>query len=77
MIFKNGAADRITIYKFGKYLEFNERLIQTLGLSQQRPSFSNRTVIRWEDVEGFDEISFFNNGYNKVDYILVQLTEPD
>ena len=78
VIFKNGRADRITIKKRGAYLEMNDRLIQSLGLSKATPSFSNpSTVIKWNDVEGIKEVSFFNNGYDKVDYILIAVTDSE
>jgi len=78
VIFKNGKADRITIYKRGTYLEMNERLIESLGLTKSLPSVNNpSTVIRWNNLDGLNEVSFFNNGYDKVDYILIQVTEPE
>ncbi len=78
VIFKKGKADRITIYKRGTYLEMNSGLIQSLGLKKVPPSFSDpSTVVRWNNVDGINEVSFFNNGYDKVDYILIQVTEPE
>ena len=71
VIFKNGKAKRITIKKPPK-LSMSKRLTESVGLSQSAPSFYNPSlVIRWTYIEGLKEVSFFNDGYDKVSYILI------
>ena len=72
IIFINKVADWITINDVSN-LPMNEDLITSLGLPKTKPSFSNPSnVIRWAHIKGFEEISFFNNGSDKVDYIYIK-----
>jgi hypothetical protein len=72
IIFINKVADWITINDVSS-LPMNEDLITSLGLPKTKPSFSNPSdVIKWTNIKGFEEISFFNNGSDKVDYIYIK-----
>ncbi len=72
IIFINKVADWITINNVSN-LSMTEDVITSLGLPKTKPSFSNPSnVIRWTNIKGFKEISFFNNGSNKVDYIYIK-----
>ena len=76
IIFINKVADWITINNVSN-LPMNEDLITSLGLPKTKPSFSNPSnVIKWTNIKGFKEISFFNNGSNKVDYIYIKTNTP-
>jgi hypothetical protein len=76
IIFINKVADWITINNVSN-LPMNEDLITSLGLPKTKPSFSNPlNEIRWTNINGFKEISFFNNGSNKVDYIYIKTNTP-
>ena len=72
IVFINNKADWITINQVSSY-DLNENAIGLLGLPESNPSFSNpSSVLRWEDIEGIKEVSFFNNGSGKIDYIYVK-----
>lgn len=71
IIFKKAKADRITINNVPN-LTSNDNAIQSLGFPMSKPTFKNpNNVIRWNDVDGMNEISFFT------DYVLVQVTKPE
>jgi hypothetical protein len=54
-----------------------EEVITSLGLFMTKPSFANQSnVIKWTNIKGFKEVSFFNNGSNKVDYIYIKTNTP-
>ena len=75
IIYKRKLADRITINKVDP-LVMHESLIQTLGLEYKQPTFYNpESVIRWVNIENINEIGFY--GYNKLEYILIQVTDPN
>ena len=71
VIFKKSKADRITIHNVPD-LTSNDNAIQALGLPSSKPTFKNpNTVIRWNEVDGMNEISFFT------DYVLIKVTESE
>ncbi len=71
IIFKKSKADRITINNVTD-LTSNDNAIQALGLPASNPSIKNpNNVIRWNNVDGINEISFFT------DYTLIQVTKPE
>jgi outer membrane murein-binding lipoprotein Lpp len=71
VIYKSNKADRITITNTPN-LTSSEDAITKLGLPISTPAFKNPdNVIRWNNVENINEISFFTN------YILIQVTQPD
>lgn len=75
IIFKRKLVDRITINKV-EPLVMHESLIETLGLDHKQPTFYNpESVIRWTNIENINEIGFY--GYNKLEYILIQVTDPN
>lgn len=64
-------ADWITINQVSDK-DLNKDAIALLGLPKSDPAAETATVLRWENVEGIKEISVFNNGSNKIDYIYVK-----
>ena len=71
IIFKLNKADRITIYNIPNLTE-NDNALEALGMYASKPFFKNPgTVIRWQDIENINEISFFT------DYVLIQITKPE
>lgn len=71
IIFKLNKADRITINSVPNLTE-NDNALEALGITASKPSFKNpNNVIRWQDTEIINEISFFT------DYILIQVTKPE
>jgi len=75
IIYKRKLAERITINKVDP-LVMRESLIQPLVLEYKQPAFYNpESAIRWTNIENISEIGFY--GYNKLEYILVQVTDPN
>lgn len=73
IVYINDVADWITIDDVSS-VTLDESAITTLSLINVKPSFSNPpVVIRWSNVNGIKEISFFNNGQNKVEYIYIKV----
>jgi hypothetical protein len=73
VVFINNLADWITINNTSDN-ELDENAIELLGLTKTAPTFQNiMHVIRWENIEGFKEISFFNDGSGKIKYIYIKV----
>lgn len=73
VLFINNVADWITINNTSNNI-LDENVIQLLGLPKTSPSFNNiSTVLRWDNLDGIKEISFFNNGSDKIDYIYIKV----
>jgi hypothetical protein len=72
IVFINGKADWITINNLSEYT-LSETNIELLGFTLTPPVSSNTTVIRWEDVDGIGQVSFFNNGSGKIDYANIKV----
>lgn len=71
IIFKKLKTDWITINDVPN-LTNDDQAILMLGITARNPTFKNPgNVIRWNDVEGIHEITFFT------DYILIKVNEPD
>ncbi len=71
IIFKLNKADRITINSVPN-LTYNDNALEALSLKTSKPTFKNaNNVIRWQETEGINEISFFT------DYILIQVSKPE
>lgn len=69
IMFKAGMANRITINKIPDWTS-NDAAIEQIGLPATKPAFKNPgNVIRYNNVEGINEISFFT------DYALVLVTK--
>ena len=72
IVFINKKADWITINDVSEYT-LDENVITILGLNHVNPSFRNQSsVLRWDNIQGINEISFFNNGANRLDYIYIK-----
>lgn len=72
VIFINGKADRIVINNLKPY-ECNDTAITLLGLKSTTPSFANAGLVyRWKEIEGFREVSIFDDGSGKINYALIQ-----
>ncbi|PIF34094.1 hypothetical protein CLU81_4728 [Flavobacterium sp. 9] len=73
IIFVNEKADWITINDLEKY-DFNEDNIEIFGLTKVEPEFKNpKDLIRWKNIEGFNEITIFNNGSDKISYAYIKV----
>jgi hypothetical protein len=71
VIFKLNKADRVTISNVPNLTD-NDNALEALGLLSSKPSFKNvNNVIRWQNTNSINEISFFT------DYILIQVSKPE
>ena len=71
VLFINGKADWITINNMLAF-DLNSGSIKLIGLPKSLPSFRSSSVLRWTNIKGIKEISFFNNGSDKIDYIYIK-----
>ena len=72
VVFIHGKADWITINRVSNSL-LDEGVITLLGLPESSPAFNNPSnVLRWENVAGIKEISFFSDGSGGIEYIYVK-----
>lgn len=71
IVFINWVSDWITINNVSN-VSFNEDMISLLWLSQIQPTITNSFNMRWENIDWFKEIYFFNNR-DYVDYIYVKV----
>ena len=72
IVFINGKADWITIYDVSD-LDTDENVIELLGLPKTEPDFNSpHNVMRWNNVANIKEVTFFDNGSGKIDYIYIK-----
>lgn len=71
IVYIDGKSDWITINDVSNFT-FNAENIILLGLSSTTPSAENSNAIQWNDIENINEINFFNNGEDKIDYIYIK-----
>jgi hypothetical protein len=71
IVYINGKSDWITINDVSTFT-FNAENIILLGLSSTTPSSENANVIKWNNIENINEVTFFNNGEDKIDYIYIK-----
>lgn len=70
VIFIDGKSDRITLNGLSRVSFDDTAILGTLGLPEAAPTFGNSDIKRWENYEGYKEISAFAVD-GKVDYVLV------
>lgn len=72
IVFINDKSDWITINKLSEN-EINNENIELLGLKSAEPSFDNPgNVKKWNNIVNIKEISVFDNGSGKIDYIYIK-----
>lgn len=77
IVYINQKADWINIDNLSEY-DYSPNALQLLGLDETNysPKFQNGTVTRYKGIENINELSIFENGKGKIDYIYVKvLTE--
>lgn len=72
IVFINNKADWITIIPDSNKV-LNQDSIKLIGLPARKPSISNDSIIKWENMENMKEVSFFGNGSGKIDYIYIKV----
>lgn len=72
IVFINNKASLITINPQKEY-RLTEKSIELLKLPQTKPSAKNDKIfIRWEDINGIKEITFFKDTNDNIDYIYIK-----
>jgi preprotein translocase subunit SecG len=72
IVFINNKADWVTI-NLDSTQELKENSIKLIGLPETKPSLNNKSILtRWENIENIKEISFFDNGSGKIEYIYIK-----
>lgn len=72
IVFINNKADWITINKVSNIDNAKDNII-LLGLAESEPSYQGTdNTLRWKNIENIKEITFFDNGSGKIDYIYIK-----
>jgi hypothetical protein len=71
IVFIDGKSDWITINNTSNF-EFDSENIALLGLLPTEPNYENNISKKWNDIENINDITYFNNGENKIDYIYIK-----
>lgn len=71
IVFIDGKSDWITINNTSNF-DFNSENITLLGLPSTVPNFENTMTINWKNIENINEVTFFSNGDNKIEYIYIK-----
>ena len=71
VVFINGKADWITVEAMDA-VNFDDAAVTALGFRATKPTFKNKSTIRWESAQGIREISVFPAGA-KVDYAYIKV----
>jgi len=71
IIFIKGKADWITVNEMGD-AKYNKKSLALLGLPVKNPSFSNKHVMRWNNLQGLHEVYLFPAG-NKIFYAYIKV----
>jgi hypothetical protein len=74
IVFANDKAERITINNLDD-TPYDKSAITRLGFKNQEPDVSTEEVMRWQQIPGIAELSFFP-GKDKIDYALIVVTPP-
>jgi len=71
VVFIDGKSDWITIHNVSNF-DYDSKTLTLLGLEETIPSNENDFSINWIDIHNINEVIFFNNGKNKLDYIYIK-----
>lgn len=74
IVFISGKADWITVEGLDS-APYSEEVLPLLGIAKTRAALSSDYTMRWDDIPGFLEISFFP-GQTGVDYAYIKTTTP-
>ncbi len=72
IVFMNNKADWITVYKMDEIKYDSASILKSLGLKYVTPFLQDDYVIKWNDFDGFDELSAFGNGKGGLSYIYLK-----
>mgnify|MGYP005857358815 CR=1 FL=1 len=71
IIFIKGKADWLTVEGID-HIPFSKSALSAIGLKEERPSFSNNFILRWNSIQGLMEVSIFK-GASKSDYAYIKV----
>ena len=71
VVYINGLSDWISVNNM-KGVSYSDHAIQFLGFPDNRPTFSNQYVKRWENITGFLEVSVFPAENGKIFYSYIK-----
>lgn len=70
IIFINKKADWITIEGIDS-VPFSPAALSAIGLKEKKPSFKNNFTLRWDSIQGLNEVSIFKGATNS-DYAYIK-----
>jgi hypothetical protein len=72
IVFMNNKADWITVYKMNEIKYDSASILKALGLKYTTPFLRDDYVIKWNDFDGFDQLSAFGDGKGQLSYIFLK-----
>ncbi len=72
IVFMNNKADWITVYKMNEIKYDSASILKALGLKYTTPFLQDDYVIKWNDFDGFDQLSAFGDGKGQLSYIFLK-----
>ncbi|MGB4847825.1 MAG: hypothetical protein WBP41_07880 [Saprospiraceae bacterium] len=72
IVFMNNKADWITVYKMNDIKYDSASILQALGLKYTTPFHQDDYVIKWNDFDGFDQLSAFGDSKGGLSYIFLK-----
>lgn len=72
VVFMNSKADWITVYKMNEIKYDSISILKALGLKYTSPFRQDDYVIKWNDFDGFDQLSAFGDGKGGLSYIFLK-----
>ncbi|MEP6645475.1 MAG: hypothetical protein ABJC12_00180 [Saprospiraceae bacterium] len=74
VVFMKDIADWITVNHMDDIPFTKDKIIQALGIKYVEPTIINDRVIKWNDFDGFDQLSVFSNEKGGVSYAFLKAT---
>lgn len=72
IVFMNNKADWITVYKMNEIKYDSASILKALGLKYTTPFLQDDYVIKWNDFDGYDQLSAFGDGKGGLSYIFLK-----
>lgn len=72
IVFMNNKADWITMYNINAGEFTPEAILKSFGLTYVAPVIQDKQVIKWNDFDGFDQLSAFSDGKGGISYIYLK-----
>lgn len=72
IVFMNNKADWITVYKMNEIKYDSTSILDALGLKHTKPFMQDDYVMKWNDFDGYDQLSAFGDGKGGLSYIFLK-----